>query len=58
MDKNEVLSVRLPNALLKLVRKHIERSMSMSASEFVRQAIKEKLMKDSPELYEEQLNGT
>jgi hypothetical protein len=45
------LNVRLPATLRKLIEEYVKRDMHTNASEFTRDALREKLAKDAPELY-------
>jgi Arc/MetJ-type ribon-helix-helix transcriptional regulator len=45
------LNVRIPTTLKELIDKYIQCDMHTNASEFTRDALREKLAKDAPELY-------
>jgi len=47
------LNVRIPATLKELIRKYIECDCHTNASEFTRDALREKLAKDAPELYKQ-----
>jgi Arc/MetJ-type ribon-helix-helix transcriptional regulator len=45
------LNVRIPATLKKLIDKYVQCDIHTNASEFTRDALREKLAKDAPELY-------
>lgn len=47
------LNVRIPLTLKELIAKYIKCDMHTNASEFTRDALREKLAKDAPELYKQ-----
>lgn len=53
--ETEVLSVRVTKPLAKLVEKYLVLDAHMNKSDFVRDAIREKIKKDAPWLYEKML---
>jgi Arc/MetJ-type ribon-helix-helix transcriptional regulator len=52
------LNVRIPATLKELIAKYIEFDCHTNASEFTRDALREKLMKDAPELYSQLFRET
>jgi hypothetical protein len=56
VEKKEMVqvAVRMPRQLKDLVKKYIEIDAHKDASEFYRDAIREKIQRDAPELYREQ----
>ncbi len=52
MSEGEVyLSVRVPTKLRDILRAHVGRDTHMNNSEFVREAIREKLQREASDLY-------
>ena len=45
------LSIRVPARLKKLIKKYVQNGLHASVSEFARDALREKLARDAPELY-------
>ena len=52
MNKAETLGCKLPSKLAKIVNKFLKLKM-LTRSEFIRSAIKEKIERESPELFQE-----
>ena len=55
MQKKELtwLNIRLPKTLKKLIEQCIQFDCHTNASEFTRDALREKIAKDAPELYKQ-----
>jgi len=55
MEKKEtdVIGVVIPKAMRKILQRHIERDMHLNLSDFVREAIREKLQREAPDLYKQ-----
>lgn len=52
MSENQVIiSVRLPVTLRDLVQKFIEKDTHLNESDFYRDAIRDKILREAPELY-------
>jgi Arc/MetJ-type ribon-helix-helix transcriptional regulator len=45
------LNVRVPARLKKLIKKYVQNGLHANVSEFTRDALREKLARDAPELY-------
>lgn len=50
--KDVVINVRIPQTLRELVQKFVERDTHLNESDFYRDAIREKIMREAPELYQ------
>ena len=53
--RDAVISARVPKALKDLIRKIVERDLHMNESDFVRDAIREKIERETPQLYRQLL---
>lgn len=51
MVQTEFMGLRISKTLVELIKEYIELDTHMNVSDFVRDAIREKLKKDSPELF-------
>ena len=53
MAKNELvnINVRIPKALKELILKYVKCDLHTNLSEFTRDALREKIQRDAPELY-------
>ena len=53
MAKKELprLNVRVPARLKRLIKKYVQNGLHTNVSEFARDALREKLARDAPELY-------
>jgi len=51
MTKETRLSVRVPATLKELIKKVIETDTHLNESDFVREAIREKILREAPMLY-------
>jgi Arc/MetJ-type ribon-helix-helix transcriptional regulator len=47
------LNIRVPARLKKLVKKYVQNGFHANVSEFAREAFREKLARDAPELYQQ-----
>ena len=52
----EVITVRMPRSLIELINKYILVDTHQNRSEFIRDAVREKIRRDFPELFKELLN--
>ncbi len=52
MSKREsILNVRVPTTLKELIEQFVQKDTHMNESEFFRDACREKIMRDAPDLY-------
>ena len=51
------INVRIPRTLKELIDEYIERDLHANLSEFIREALREKIQKDAPYLYEQLFQG-
>lgn len=52
------MTVRVPKTLRDLIRQHIELDTHINESEFVRDALREKIRRECPELYKKQFENS
>jgi len=58
MSGKEVrITARVPASLKELMRKYIQRDTHLNESDFIRDAIREKILKDAPELIRDLFHG-
>jgi Arc/MetJ-type ribon-helix-helix transcriptional regulator len=48
-----IIGIVIPKTMRKLIEKHVESDMHLNLSDFVRDAIREKLQREAPELYKQ-----
>lgn len=54
MSRKDVqISTRIPAPLKQLMQKYVERDTHLNESEFIRDAIRQKIERDAPDLYKE-----
>ena len=53
MAKKDTIAVVIPRAMRELIQEHIKMDMHLNLSDFVREAIREKIQRETPELYRE-----
>ena len=58
MSKLKVLSFKVTEPLNELILKYIELDTHVTKSDFVRSAIREKIVRDAPHLITELMNGS
>jgi len=51
-DVDVFVTARVPLKLREILRAHVSRDTHMNESEFVREAVREKLQREAPDLYE------
>jgi len=51
------VGVRMPLTLKELIEKHLERDTHQNLSEFIRDAIRQKLQREAPQLYAQLFEG-
>jgi len=51
------MTVRVPKTLRDLIKQHIELDTHINESEFVRDALREKIRRECPELYKQQFEN-
>ena len=51
--ETDVIGVVIPKTMRKILQRHIERNMYLNLSDFVREAIREKLQREAPDLYKQ-----
>jgi len=56
-QKNAQISARIPIPLKKLIGKYISLDTHINESDFIRDALREKIQKDAPALYHEIFKG-
>lgn len=50
-DETTVIGVRVPRSLSDMVNEYIAKDTHLNSSDFMRDAIREKIKRDAPELY-------
>jgi len=51
------MTVRVPKTLRDLIKQHIELDTHINESEFIRDALREKIQRECPELYKKQFEN-
>jgi len=54
-QRSHVLAFRVTKSLHKLIRMYLERDIHVNESDFIREAVREKIQRDAPELYKQLL---
>ena len=54
--ENQVLSVRVTKSMVNIIWKYLQIDTHVSKSDFVRDALREKIKRDTPQLYAELFN--
>jgi len=49
--ETDIIGVVVPKQMRKILQQHVERDMHLNLSDFVREAIREKLQREAPDLY-------
>lgn len=52
------MTVRVPKTLRDLIRQHIELDTHINESEFVRDALREKIQRECPDIYKQQFENS
>jgi len=56
-QQNAVIAARIPQTLKQLVVKFIERDTHINESDFLRDAVREKIQRDAPDLFKQLFQG-
>jgi Arc/MetJ-type ribon-helix-helix transcriptional regulator len=56
-QQNAVIAARIPQTLKQLVAKFIERDTHINESDFLRDAVREKIQRDAPDLFKQLFQG-
>jgi Arc/MetJ-type ribon-helix-helix transcriptional regulator len=56
MSRSKTLSTRVPETFVNLINEYIKRDSHLNFSDLIRDALREKIKRDTPELYNSMFN--